>query len=73
MPKPGLYRMTIEIFGRCKSSLVYTAKNSVAHEATQSVAKMLIHTSLTPSATVVWPTREATSDGLMTATLFAAV
>ena len=31
-------------------------KNSVAHEATQSVAKMLIHTSVALSATVVWLT-----------------
>jgi len=28
----------------------------VAHEATQSVAKMLIHTSVALSATVVWLT-----------------
>ena len=35
---------------------VHTAKNSVAHEATQSVAKMLIHTSVALSATVVWLT-----------------
>ena len=33
-----------------------TAKNSVAHEASQSVAKMLIHTSVALSVTVVWPT-----------------
>jgi len=26
--------------------ILYTAKNSVAHEATQSVTKMLIHTSV---------------------------
>ena len=33
---------------------VHIAKNSVAHEATQSVAEMLIHTSVALSATVVW-------------------
>jgi len=38
------------------SNKLYTAKNSVAHEATQSVAKMLIHISVALSATVVWLT-----------------
>jgi len=31
-------------------------ENSVVHEATQSVAKMLIHTSVALSATVMWLT-----------------
>ena len=34
---------------------------------------MLIHISVALSATAVWPTREATFDWLITATLFAAV
>ena len=47
-------------------------KNSVAHEATQSVAKMLIHTSVALSATVVWLTYTATLN-VATATLNVAI